>query len=151
MVKVVMVARNPELEDTARKRGKSHIFLVSHFHPVFFNVTIKQIACLLQLKSLLKCSRHLRLQVYTRILNIESAFGWLPLAAPQQTKRLTPPAIALRSKSMTSELEDMGKMIERTKTGTKKLIYKKRSSHRVFVWVDHDDIAVFSKLSRFVL
>uniref|UniRef100_A0A3B4Y8V8 SH3 and multiple ankyrin repeat domains 1 n=1 Tax=Seriola lalandi dorsalis TaxID=1841481 RepID=A0A3B4Y8V8_SERLL len=48
MVKVVMVARNPELEDTARKR------------------------------------------------------------APQQTKRLTPPAIALRSKSMTSELEDMG-------------------------------------------
>ncbi|XP_035987907.1 SH3 and multiple ankyrin repeat domains protein 1 isoform X6 [Fundulus heteroclitus] len=47
MVKVVMVARNPELEDTARKK------------------------------------------------------------APQQTKRLTPPAIALRSKSMTSELEDM--------------------------------------------
>ncbi|KAK5850670.1 hypothetical protein PBY51_001528 [Eleginops maclovinus] len=47
MVKVVMVARNPELDDTARKR------------------------------------------------------------APQQTKRLTPPAIALRSKSMTSELEDM--------------------------------------------
>lgn len=46
-----------------------------------------------------------------RILNIKSAFGWLPLAAPQQTKRLTPPAIALRSKSMTSELEDMGKMI----------------------------------------
>uniref|UniRef100_A0A3Q0QQQ6 PDZ domain-containing protein n=1 Tax=Amphilophus citrinellus TaxID=61819 RepID=A0A3Q0QQQ6_AMPCI len=51
MVKVVMVARNPELEDTVRKRGK-------------------------------------------------------------QTKRLTPPAIALRSKSMTSELEDMGKMRE---------------------------------------
>ncbi|XP_068610359.1 LOW QUALITY PROTEIN: SH3 and multiple ankyrin repeat domains protein 1-like [Brachionichthys hirsutus] len=49
MVKVVMVSRNPELEDTARKRGKT----------------------------------------------------------PQQTKRLTPPAIALRSKSMTSELEDM--------------------------------------------
>uniref|UniRef100_A0A3B3TKN7 PDZ domain-containing protein n=1 Tax=Poecilia latipinna TaxID=48699 RepID=A0A3B3TKN7_9TELE len=48
MVKVVMVARNPELEDTARKK------------------------------------------------------------APQQSKRLTPPAIALRSKSMTSELEDMG-------------------------------------------
>ncbi|XP_055006548.1 SH3 and multiple ankyrin repeat domains protein 1-like [Boleophthalmus pectinirostris] len=47
MVKVVMVARNPELEDTTRKR------------------------------------------------------------APQQTKRLTPPAIALRSKSMTSELEEM--------------------------------------------
>nr|XP_057917632.1 SH3 and multiple ankyrin repeat domains protein 1-like [Doryrhamphus excisus] len=47
MVKVVMVARNPELEDTTRKK------------------------------------------------------------APQQTKRLTPPAIALRSKSMTSELEDM--------------------------------------------
>ncbi|KAM3591387.1 uncharacterized protein V6R79_001133 [Siganus canaliculatus] len=47
MVKVVMVARNPELEDTTRKRP------------------------------------------------------------PQQTKRLTPPAIALRSKSMTSELEDM--------------------------------------------
>ncbi|XP_029933680.1 SH3 and multiple ankyrin repeat domains protein 1-like [Myripristis murdjan] len=47
MVKVVMVARNPEMEDTAKKK------------------------------------------------------------APQQTKRLTPPAIALRSKSMTSELEDM--------------------------------------------
>ncbi|KAK6302077.1 hypothetical protein J4Q44_G00281300 [Coregonus suidteri] len=28
---------------------------------------------------------------------------------PQQAKRLTPPAIALRSKSMTLELEDMGK------------------------------------------
>ncbi|XP_058476326.1 SH3 and multiple ankyrin repeat domains protein 1-like isoform X2 [Solea solea] len=52
MVKVVMVARNPELEDTTRKR------------------------------------------------------------APQQTKRLTPPAIALRSKSMTSELEDMDKLDE---------------------------------------
>ncbi|XP_062298344.1 SH3 and multiple ankyrin repeat domains protein 1-like [Scomber scombrus] len=51
MVKVVMVARNPELEDTARKK------------------------------------------------------------APQQTKRLTPPAIALRSKSMTSELEDMAEKI----------------------------------------
>lgn len=47
-------------------------------------------------------------------LNIKSTFGRLPLAAPQQTKRLTPPAIALRSKSMTSELEDMGKMIEGT-------------------------------------
>uniref|UniRef100_A0A3Q3FPF5 PDZ domain-containing protein n=1 Tax=Labrus bergylta TaxID=56723 RepID=A0A3Q3FPF5_9LABR len=51
MVKVVMVARNPELEDTVRKRGESH-----YHYP---------------------------------------------------TKRLTPPAIALRSKSMTSELEDM--------------------------------------------
>lgn len=50
-----------------------------------------------------------------RILNIKSVFGWVPLAAPQQTKRLTPPAIALRSKSMTSELEDMGKMKEGTK------------------------------------
>ncbi|KAF3853436.1 hypothetical protein F7725_014124 [Dissostichus mawsoni] len=40
-------------------------------------------------------------------LGRESAFGRLPSAAPQQTKRLTPPAIALRSKSMTSELEDM--------------------------------------------
>ncbi|KAK7919760.1 hypothetical protein WMY93_011044 [Mugilogobius chulae] len=47
MVKVVMVARNPELDDTTRKK------------------------------------------------------------ASQQTKRLTPPAIALRSKSMTSELEEM--------------------------------------------
>uniref|UniRef100_A0A3B4YB49 SH3 and multiple ankyrin repeat domains 1 n=1 Tax=Seriola lalandi dorsalis TaxID=1841481 RepID=A0A3B4YB49_SERLL len=34
MVKVVMVARNPELEDTARKRGKSHAFLVCFFHPI---------------------------------------------------------------------------------------------------------------------
>lgn len=57
-----------------------------------------------------------------RILNIKSAFGLLPLAAPQQTKRLTPPAIALRSKSMTSELEDMGKMIE----GDKGLNAKRR-------------------------
>lgn len=32
----------------------------------------------------------------------------LPLAAPQQAKRLPPPAISLRSKSMTSELEEMG-------------------------------------------
>uniref|UniRef100_A0A3Q3AHP2 SH3 and multiple ankyrin repeat domains 1 n=1 Tax=Kryptolebias marmoratus TaxID=37003 RepID=A0A3Q3AHP2_KRYMA len=63
MVKVVMVARNPELEDTARKR------------------------------------------------------------APQQTKRLTPPAIALRSKSMTSELEDMGKMTERAKIGKEERQY----------------------------
>ncbi|XP_053720444.1 LOW QUALITY PROTEIN: SH3 and multiple ankyrin repeat domains protein 1-like [Synchiropus splendidus] len=47
MVKVVMVARNPELEDTARKKPTG------------------------------------------------------------QSKRLTPPALALRSKSMTSELEDM--------------------------------------------
>lgn len=64
---------------------------------------------------MLQCSRHWRLHVYTRILNIKSAFGWLPLAAPQQTKRLTPPAIALRSKSMTSELEDMGKTTVETK------------------------------------
>uniref|UniRef100_A0A3Q1GXM7 SH3 and multiple ankyrin repeat domains 1 n=1 Tax=Acanthochromis polyacanthus TaxID=80966 RepID=A0A3Q1GXM7_9TELE len=34
MVKVVMVARNPELEDTARKRGKSQILLVCRFHPI---------------------------------------------------------------------------------------------------------------------
>lgn len=38
MVKVVMVARNPELEDTARKKGEAFDF--SHgldfpFHPVF--------------------------------------------------------------------------------------------------------------------
>uniref|UniRef100_A0A3B5A4T6 SH3 and multiple ankyrin repeat domains protein 1-like n=1 Tax=Stegastes partitus TaxID=144197 RepID=A0A3B5A4T6_9TELE len=48
MVKVVMVARNPELEDTARKRGKSQIFLVCRFHPMFtyvYDVTIKLIAC----------------------------------------------------------------------------------------------------------
>lgn len=29
-------------------------------------------------------------------------------SAPQQAKRLPPPAISLRSKSMTSELEEMG-------------------------------------------
>uniref|UniRef100_A0A8C4YGH7 SH3 and multiple ankyrin repeat domains 1 n=1 Tax=Gopherus evgoodei TaxID=1825980 RepID=A0A8C4YGH7_9SAUR len=50
MVKVVMVTRNPEMEEAMRKK-----------------------------------------------------------AAPQQTKRLPPPAISLRSKSMTSELEEMGK------------------------------------------
>uniref|UniRef100_A0A8C9S469 SH3 and multiple ankyrin repeat domains 1 n=1 Tax=Scleropages formosus TaxID=113540 RepID=A0A8C9S469_SCLFO len=49
MVKVVMVTRNPEMEEASRKK------------------------------------------------------------VPQQSKRLTPPAIALRSKSMTSELEEMGK------------------------------------------
>uniref|UniRef100_A0A8C1ZY04 PDZ domain-containing protein n=1 Tax=Cyprinus carpio TaxID=7962 RepID=A0A8C1ZY04_CYPCA len=48
MVKVVMVARNPEMEEMPKKK------------------------------------------------------------VPQQSKRLTPPAIALRSKSMTSELEEMG-------------------------------------------
>jgi len=31
---------------------------------------------------------------------------------PQQSKRLSTPAIALRSKSMTSELEEMGKACE---------------------------------------
>ncbi|KAK6328999.1 hypothetical protein J4Q44_G00009770 [Coregonus suidteri] len=36
---------------------------------------------------------------------------------PQQAKRLTPPAIALRSKSMTSELEDMGKTMEEEGVG----------------------------------
>lgn len=30
---------------------------------------------------------------------------------PQQSKRLSTPAIALRSKSMTSELEEMGKKL----------------------------------------
>uniref|UniRef100_A0A8C5RMS5 SH3 and multiple ankyrin repeat domains 1 n=1 Tax=Laticauda laticaudata TaxID=8630 RepID=A0A8C5RMS5_LATLA len=50
MVKVVMVTRNPEMEEAMRKK-----------------------------------------------------------AAPQQTRRLPPPAISLRSKSMTSELEEMGK------------------------------------------
>uniref|UniRef100_A0A8C6S156 PDZ domain-containing protein n=1 Tax=Neogobius melanostomus TaxID=47308 RepID=A0A8C6S156_9GOBI len=67
MVKVVMVARNPELEDTNRKR------------------------------------------------------------APQQTKRLTPPAIALRSKSMTSELEEMGKSTRKS-TGFLFRFIKVRSS-----------------------
>lgn len=35
MVKVVMVARNPELEDTARKRGTSQIFVLHHLNSVF--------------------------------------------------------------------------------------------------------------------
>lgn len=35
MVKVVMVARNPELEETARKKGKSNLFLPCHLYPVF--------------------------------------------------------------------------------------------------------------------
>uniref|UniRef100_A0A3P8PNQ3 SH3 and multiple ankyrin repeat domains 1 n=1 Tax=Astatotilapia calliptera TaxID=8154 RepID=A0A3P8PNQ3_ASTCA len=35
MVKVVMVARNPELEDTARKRGTSQIFVLRHLNSVF--------------------------------------------------------------------------------------------------------------------
>ena len=45
-----------------------------------------------------------------------SSAAWLTTAfpvcsspVPQQSKRLTTPAIALRSKSMTSELEEMGK------------------------------------------
>lgn len=33
-------------------------------------------------------------------------------SVPQQSKRLTPPAIALRSKSMTSELEEMGTVLQ---------------------------------------
>lgn len=33
------------------------------------------------------------------------------LPAPQQAKRLPPPAISLRSKSMTSELEEMGELV----------------------------------------
>uniref|UniRef100_A0A673FT19 PDZ domain-containing protein n=1 Tax=Sinocyclocheilus rhinocerous TaxID=307959 RepID=A0A673FT19_9TELE len=52
MVKVVMVARNPEMEEMPKKK------------------------------------------------------------VPQQSKRLTPPAIALRSKSMTSELEEMGTVLQ---------------------------------------
>lgn len=47
-------------------------------------------------------------------------FGPSPLAVPQQAKRLTPPAIALRSKSMTSELEDMGKTMEEEGSGKHK-------------------------------
>lgn len=109
MVKVVMVARNPELEDTARKRGTSQIFVLHHLNSVFIMWWLSWLHVYVNLKA---CRNGL----YTRILNIKSAFGWLPLAAPQQTKRLTPPAIALRSKSMTSELEDMGK----TKEGTKR-------------------------------
>lgn len=35
----------------------------------------------------------------------------VPFLAPQQAKRLPPPAISLRSKSMTSELEEMGEPV----------------------------------------
>uniref|UniRef100_H2UVN0 SH3 and multiple ankyrin repeat domains 1 n=1 Tax=Takifugu rubripes TaxID=31033 RepID=H2UVN0_TAKRU len=78
MVKVVMVARNPELEETARKK------------------------------------------------------------APQQTKRLTPPAIALRSKSMTSELEDMGKMIQGTVLYVESIwIYGQKICSICFPWELH--------------
>lgn len=116
MVKVVMVARNPELEDTVRKRGESQTFPRMSFPcPCLWCDDKADCVFTLPLKSLLQCGCHWWLRVYTRILNIKSAFGWLPLAAPQQTKRLTPPAIALRSKSMTSELEDMGKTREGTK------------------------------------
>lgn len=78
-------------------------------------MTITLIACLVYSESLLQWGCYWCLHAYTRILNIKSPFGWLLLAAPQQTRRLTPPAIALRSKSMTSELEDMGKRILGTK------------------------------------
>ena len=91
------------------------------FSAYVYDLTIKPIACLLNPKSPLQCGCLWWLHVYTRILNIKSAFGWLPSVAPQQTKRLTPPAIALRSKSMTSELEDMGKMRERTKDGKQRI------------------------------
>lgn len=40
-------------------------------------------------------------------MNSLSLFLFL-LTVPQQSKRLSAPAIALRSKSMTSELEEMG-------------------------------------------
>uniref|UniRef100_A0AAZ3QWS4 SH3 and multiple ankyrin repeat domains 1 n=1 Tax=Oncorhynchus tshawytscha TaxID=74940 RepID=A0AAZ3QWS4_ONCTS len=74
MVKVVMVARNPEMEET-----------------------------------------NLRKKV------------------PQQAKRLTPPAIALRSKSMTSELEDMGKTIEEEGAGKHKKQGEKEKKRIVHV------------------
>uniref|UniRef100_A0A672H7Q7 SH3 and multiple ankyrin repeat domains 1 n=1 Tax=Salarias fasciatus TaxID=181472 RepID=A0A672H7Q7_SALFA len=48
MVKVVMVARNPELEDTARKRGRSQTFLLCHFHPVFMQPYEQQSVSLVQ-------------------------------------------------------------------------------------------------------
>ncbi|ETE68900.1 SH3 and multiple ankyrin repeat domains protein 1, partial [Ophiophagus hannah] len=57
MVKVVMVTRNPEMEEAMRKK--------------------------------------------------DLLLRFVTLAAPQQTRRLPPPAISLRSKSMTSELEEM--------------------------------------------
>lgn len=40
--------------------------------------------------------------------NVDLSFSFFT-SVPQQSKRLTTPAIALRSKSMTSELEEMGK------------------------------------------
>lgn len=56
MVKVVMVARNPELEETARKKGKSNPPM--SFLSCVYGVSAKLIACLLHSKGLLQWGCH---------------------------------------------------------------------------------------------
>lgn len=56
MVKVVMVARNPELEETARKKGKSNPPV--SFLSCVYGVSAKLIACLLHSKRLLQWGCH---------------------------------------------------------------------------------------------
>lgn len=51
MVKVVMVARNPELEETARKKGKTSFSPVS-FLSCVYGMSGKLIACLLHSKQM---------------------------------------------------------------------------------------------------
>lgn len=77
MVKVVMVTRNPDMDDGSRKKSKDEFTAP-------WGVAVGE------------------------------SWAWLtaspsPPPVPQQSKRLSTPAIALRSKSMTSELEEMGK------------------------------------------
>ncbi len=84
MVKVVMVARNPELEEMPKRKVSERFYCrfvcgsMNEWHCrqilIWFNSTLSLV--------------------------------------PQQSKRLTPPAIALRSKSMTSELEEMGTVLQ---------------------------------------
>ncbi len=76
VVKVVMVSRNPEMEEMPKKKGQ-RVFLLWEYEWMAFDLTALS----------------------------------LPLV-PQQSKRLTPPAIAVRSKSMTSELEEMGIVLQ---------------------------------------
>ena len=82
MVKVVMVTRNPDMEEGSRKKSKGLLHLGGWYHE-WMLVTVS--------------------------LTTSVFFSASSPPVPQQSKRLSTPAIALRSKSMTSELEEMGK------------------------------------------
>lgn len=89
MVKVVMVTRNPDMEEGVRKKSKRYEFKQQrqHWSIIWWCWS----------------SWH-----QWHFLSLSLSLN----TVPQQSKRLSTPAIALRSKSMTSELEEMGKMWE---------------------------------------